>query len=193
MSKFNVVVTGGSSGIGAAMVHCFASLGHNVLYTYFSHPPLHEIPTKNIAAEYLDQGNPESVHQFAKKVNTWLQQEKQRFASGKLDILINNAALGSATVQKYLTKSRVNLNSCYPASVQKWEAMEQSINTELMDLALMRVNALGPLWVSEALIPLMLPPGNSQKPLRNPSTGVLSKILNSLPKLLCFHCSICLS
>ncbi|KAI9179657.1 hypothetical protein H9P43_004985 [Blastocladiella emersonii ATCC 22665] len=152
----HVVVTGGSSGIGAAIVEAFAAAGHHVMYSYFSRPPSNdERRADNVTARFLDQGDPASVARFAAAVRRWLP------AGAKLDVLVNNAALGSATVHGYLDRTFGGVRSATDPLQQQGEAAGPEAdlslsNHVLEDLALMQVNALGPLWVTQALLPLLL-------------------------------------
>jgi NAD(P)-dependent dehydrogenase (short-subunit alcohol dehydrogenase family) len=77
------------------------------------------------------------VQAFAAEVDSW--------RGGKqVDVLLNNAALGSVTVERYVQADYLGDS--------KKESMKRRA---LEDEALMRVNALGPLWVTEALIDFM--------------------------------------
>lgn len=128
----NVVITGGSSGIGRSTVERFSRNGHRVLYSYLNNlEGMQELQSRfaSVTAVRLDQGSMESVTAFAEVVKEWLLEA----TVPHMDVLINNAALGSATVNFYCGKTST--------------PMQQ-------DEALMRVNALGPLWVTRALLPL---------------------------------------
>ncbi|KAL7751608.1 hypothetical protein RI367_003073 [Sorochytrium milnesiophthora] len=148
MSPLNVVVVGGSSGIGAAIVDAFAAAGHRVLFTYYSHRPATTTTAAagvNVAYTFLDQGDVASITRFAAGVRAWLAQSPE--GTGKLDVLINNAALGSGTVQGYVrSKGTAPL-------IEGGHVSE--------DTALMTVNALGPMWITERLLPMMQPRSSS--------------------------------
>jgi NAD(P)-dependent dehydrogenase (short-subunit alcohol dehydrogenase family) len=98
---------------------------------------------------HLDQGDLDSVESFTEAVRLWLQAGETNGTGSRLHILINNAALGSATVVQYLDL-KLQGQPCTPA---RRRAME--------DDALMRVNALGPLWVTEAMEPFLVGSGTS--------------------------------
>lgn len=179
----NVIVTGGSTGIGAALVLAFAKAGHRVLLTYFTGmhraQQLQAQHPEYISITYLDQGDVQSVAHFASVVSRWTE-------SG-VDVLINNAALGSSTVHSYVRKKFSSSMSSSPdmsdSSSASTTASSQSTDTArapstgcntdpmgdqtfgthlpqsasatmrraLADEALLRVNSLGPLWVTESL------------------------------------------
>jgi NAD(P)-dependent dehydrogenase (short-subunit alcohol dehydrogenase family) len=200
--KLNIVVVGGSSGIGRAIVTRFAAAGHRVFATYFSNTSnANEIKTKFCNVEYcfLDQGELESVEQFSIHVCQWLSTIKSEDGSSnhRIDVLINNAALGSATVVKYI-ESKLGREMPDSESMatdhhhQEVDTPEQTMRKTMIRLrqraleddALMRVNALGPLWVTESLLPLMrCPVLESQRDFQssptksNPTTRSYSTII----------------
>lgn len=160
----NVVITGGSSGIGAAMVRVFAKAGHRVLFTYLNSlksAQALEDSHKNVTKVSLDQGDIASIAQFARLVHIWC-------GSSGLDVLINNAALGSATVERYTastayTNHRENTNSTNPSLQTSANHNGPSHSKSVLAMlqgaakeeALVRVNALGPLWVTKALMDIV--------------------------------------
>lgn len=165
-----VVVTGGSKGIGRACVESFARRGARVLFTYRSDVASAKCiesafqPVGRVQGRYLDQGNFDSVRKFAKEVNRWRE-------GLPLDIVVNNAGLGTETVRHYAGLGQA-AESEKQADVEVLNAGEESGIAETKqvdgltrcdeayerakeDMALMRVNALGPMWVTEALLPMM--------------------------------------
>ncbi|CAM9385492.1 unnamed protein product [Choristocarpus tenellus] len=144
---FQVVVTGGSKGIGRACVDAFARRGHRVLFTFCSDADA----ASSLECSYesglvqgcqLDQGDFNSVRLFASHVEEW--------RGGKtVAVLINNAALGVATVSQYEGNSG-NGRDATSEQDEDWRRAEE-------DMALMRVNALGPVWVTESLLSMMTP------------------------------------
>lgn len=68
-------------------------------------------------------------------------------------MLINNAALGSATVESYSNLSPLATRTVEHGETD--EEMEKLWKRAQKDEALMRVNALGPLWVTQTLMPLI--------------------------------------
>lgn len=157
----NVVVTGGSSGIGAAIVRAFAAAGHRVLFTYLSGRPramkLHAAFPSSTPVR-LDQADVQSVAAFAAAVDRWA-------GSCGVHVLVNNAALGSATVGRYVascasdtlssssSSPRANAAAPMPFAHQRvLPSAARVLQRAADDEALVKVNALGPLWVTEALM-----------------------------------------
>lgn len=123
------LITGGSSGIGKSLVRKFAMGGHEVLFTYRT--------GKNAADELMS-----SLQDFRVKAFHWDATDidslhKLREATGPVDVLINNAGLGSATVKKWTD-----------------DAFEQ-------DRLLMLANAVAPLWMCRAYLPEMKTDGGT--------------------------------
>lgn len=170
--KLNVVVTGGSAGIGAAIVRAFADGGHRVLLTYLTglkNARKMEDGWPNVSKVHLDQGDVASVAQFSRVVDSWC-------GAQGVDVLVNNAALGSATVRRYVEGVGGGREGAHENGVAHENGIEeyhengisnkngkveqgvlQDSAMEMMaraanDEALMRVNALGPLWVSNAIM-----------------------------------------
>jgi NAD(P)-dependent dehydrogenase (short-subunit alcohol dehydrogenase family) len=163
-----VVITGGSKGIGQAIVKDFAAAGHRVLFTYLhSVESAEELTAKypNVTMVLLDQGDVRSVTRFAKVAKAWAGEDG-------VDVLVNNAALGSATVKGYVSRRsslRKSASMCSDSddlvennngehgtgmpSVDK--ALDAVLQEAAEDEALMCVNALGPLWVTNAIMPLL--------------------------------------
>lgn len=123
-----VLVTGGSSGIGKSIVKLFAKNGHEVFFTYNSGKAsaqalVDSLKDKPVKMFQFNQGNLESQEALLKQL------------PDKIDILINNAAVGSATVKK--------------VADNKFD----------QDRKMFEINALGVLWLTEALIPRMIQDG----------------------------------
>ncbi len=84
----NIIITGGSRGIGAAMVKIFAENGDNVFFNYNkSEKNAIELTKKyeNVEAFKADLSQMEEIDNFVKKA-------KQKF-NNKIDVLINNAGI----------------------------------------------------------------------------------------------------
>lgn len=85
----NIIITGGSSGLGKALVEACAALAeHQVLFTYCRHEDeARALAGKyaNVRAVQVDFTDEASVGQFV-----------QRLADEQVDVLINNAYAGSA-------------------------------------------------------------------------------------------------
>jgi NAD(P)-dependent dehydrogenase (short-subunit alcohol dehydrogenase family) len=127
-----VIVTGGSSGIGAATVRRFAAAGDRVWFTYRSNAEAAAVLAAELAeaggkveAFELDQGDPDSHARLMELV------------SGPVDVLVNNAAVGSKTVAGQASPDDV-------------------------DATFLRVNTLGPLWLIRGLLPGMLDRGHGK-------------------------------
>lgn len=112
----NVVVTGGSTGIGEAIVRSFASAGHRVLFTYLSGlRRAEELHTefKSATPVQLDQADVHSVALFASVAARWAGQRG-------IDVLVNNAALGSSTVQRYVDVSSQGGSGSIGHQTDRW-------------------------------------------------------------------------
>ncbi|WP_018501383.1 SDR family NAD(P)-dependent oxidoreductase [Parafrankia discariae] len=123
----NVLVTGGSSGIGRATVRQFARHGDTVWFTYASGREraaalLAETGRENgadLRAFEFRQGDRESHRNLAEAL------------PGPVDILVNNAAVGTRTITRYVA------------------------DPEARDEAFLRINCLGPLWLARQFLPAM--------------------------------------
>lgn len=164
-----VVVTGGSKGIGRSCVESFARRGARVLFTYCSDAAAaHQVeqsfqPAGRVQGRRLDQGDFDSVRAFAAEVDLWRE-------GREIGTVVNNAALGSATVSAY--GGLPPPSHSIAAATGEWSGAEDYESARRRadeDMAMMRVNSLGPMWVTEALLPMMMPPkvgGASDEPAR---------------------------
>jgi NAD(P)-dependent dehydrogenase (short-subunit alcohol dehydrogenase family) len=124
-----ILITGGSSGIGLAMVEKFSSHGDEVWFTYFSNdekPDQVEKKFSGAKAFHLNLGDYSSITQLVDQL------------PDTPDVIVHNAGLGSATVAKV---SDI--------------AHEQ-------DEALLKVNAVGTLWLNDLLLPFLKKRGNGK-------------------------------
>lgn len=128
------MITGGSSGIGAAAVRRFAAAGDRVWFTYRSGHDRAQALLERVRgaggeaeAFYFDQGDLTSHRNLMAAL------------PGRVDVLVNNAGLGSKTVEQYAPDS--------PHS---------------QDEALLRVNALGPMWLTQDILGGMLKQGSGK-------------------------------
>jgi NAD(P)-dependent dehydrogenase (short-subunit alcohol dehydrogenase family) len=120
----NVLITGGSSGIGAALVRRFAEAGCVVRFTYNRRKK----SARELAAALSDR----DVQCFPLDLGDRASQQRLLEAlPGPVEILINNAGLGTKTVEQYTSEAH------------------------LQDQALLQVNAVGTLWLTQALLPAM--------------------------------------
>ncbi|TDV41105.1 SDR family NAD(P)-dependent oxidoreductase [Actinophytocola oryzae] len=124
----NVLITGGSGGIGRACVRRFAEAGDRVWFTYRFGKDRAETLVAETGAECaafeLDQGDWESHERLLEAL------------PGPVDVLVNNAAVGSATVVDHV------------------EGPEHERSA-----AFLRINSVGPLWLIQRLLPGMLERG----------------------------------
>ncbi len=121
----NVLVTGGSRGIGAAIVKHLAELGARVAFTYSSKQDLAEGVLKSLPGEghfiqAMDLSNPASIEEGMKTILKTL---------GSIDGLVNNAGI---------TKDQILL-------LMKLEDFEAVLNTNLRGTFLVTKTALKPM------------------------------------------------
>lgn len=123
------IVTGGSQGIGAATALALAQAGASVVLTYnLSKSAALDLVGKienagsQAIAIHLDLQDRSSIQEMVSKIT-------EQF--GRIDILVNNAAVGSASVKHY-TKS------------------------EQLDHTMLTINTLGLLDCTQKVIPIML-------------------------------------
>lgn len=128
----NVLITGGSGGIGRHAVFRFARGGDTVWFTYRTGARAAQGVVDELAA--LDGIE---VRAFALDQGDWDSHERL-FADlpGPVDVLVNNAAVGSATVGWH-----------HPGPPHR------------LAEAMLRVNSLGPLWLIQRVLPGMLDRG----------------------------------
>lgn len=134
MAKQGVLVTGGSTGIGRALVRRFARSGQRVWFTYRSN----RRPAEALANELAEEGA--EVEAFEFDQGDWDSHRRlHELLPGPVDILINNAAVGSQTVRRYVDGT-----------------------AEQCDAAFLQVNSVGPLWLIRAVLPGMLARGRGK-------------------------------
>ena len=128
-----VLVTGGSNGIGRAVVERFARGGDRVWLTYRTGRQR----GLGVAAELSACGW--DVEAFEFDQGNWSSHERllERLP-GPVDVLVNNAAAGSKTIERYVTG---------PAHE--------------VEAAFLQINSVGPLWLIRQILPGMLTPRES--------------------------------
>lgn len=127
----NVLITGGSNGIGRACVRRFADDGDRVWFTY----RFGKDRAEELVAELAETGADCAAFEFDQ--GEWDSHETLVDAlPGPVDVLVNNAAVGSATVVDQV-----------PGADHERAA------------AFLRINSVGPLWLIQRLLPGMLERG----------------------------------
>jgi NAD(P)-dependent dehydrogenase (short-subunit alcohol dehydrogenase family) len=127
-----ILITGGSSGIGRACVARFAAGGDRVWFTYRTgRERAREIVTElggdtgpEVEAFEFDQGDWASHEQLVNRL------------PGPVDVLVNNAAIGSRTVEHQVAGSDMERTAAF-----------------------LRINAVGPLWLTQQVLPSMIERG----------------------------------
>jgi NAD(P)-dependent dehydrogenase (short-subunit alcohol dehydrogenase family) len=128
----NVLVTGGSSGIGRDVVRRFSRAGDRVWFTYLTG---HERAASLLVE--LDAEGFAEARGFEFSQGDWLSHEDLLARlPGPVDVLVNNSAVGTKTIEKYVQG---------PAHAR--------------DEAFFQINSIGPLWLFRALLPGMLDRG----------------------------------
>lgn len=124
----NVLITGGSNGIGRACVRRFAAGGDCVWFTY----RFGRDRAQTLVAELSETGAQCGAFEFSQ--GDWAShQQLLQALPGPVDVLVNNAAVGSKTVTDYVNGAD----------------HEQAA-------AFLRINSIGPLWLIQQLLPGML-------------------------------------
>ncbi len=131
----NVLITGGSRGIGASCAKKFASEGHNVAFTYKTSKTEAELLAKEYGAVaiYCDLEDEQSVMSAVSKAKELL---------GSVDILINNAGISeiklfsdisgadwSRMMQVNLTAPYIFIRECLPDMIHKKEGRVINISS----------------------------------------------------------------
>lgn len=143
-NRKQILVTGGTSGIGAAIVELLAKNDYEVHLTYRSSgKAADEFVARypgQVFAHKLDQGDPDAV------------KNADFLTEYPWDGIIFNAALGSATVTKYAAKDDDDLGFA-------------------ADETMIKVNALGTLWIYKKVKDMLLKQEKTCKLLLMSSVG----------------------
>ncbi|HEY2764324.1 MAG TPA: SDR family oxidoreductase [Pseudonocardiaceae bacterium] len=127
-----VLITGGSSGIGRATVERFARGGDQVWFTYRTGQQRALATVAELSAHGWD------VEAFEFDQGNWSSHEcLVQQLPGQVDVLVNNAAVGSKSIEQYV-----------PGPDRRREA------------AFLWINSVGPLWLIRQLLPGMLDQGH---------------------------------
>ncbi|MGH3998647.1 MAG: SDR family NAD(P)-dependent oxidoreductase, partial [Pseudonocardiaceae bacterium] len=127
----NVLITGGSSGIGQACVARFGDGGDRVWFTYRSGRER----AGQIVADLSATGA--QVEAFEFDQGDWAShQQLAANLPGPVDVLINNAAVGSRTIEQYVAGSDADRTAAF-----------------------LHINSVGPLWLTQQLLPGMIERG----------------------------------
>lgn len=127
----NILVTGGSRGIGRAIVEHFCRNGEQVWLTYHSAANEARALVRELAAAGA------TVEAFEFEQGNWTSHlSLLRRLPGPVDVLVNNAAVGTKTVERYVQGS----------------AQER-------DAAVLQINGTGPLWLIGQVLPGMIERG----------------------------------
>lgn len=130
-SQRNVLITGGSRGIGRAVVRRFSGMRDRVWLTYRS--SAHR--ARAFAAELTAAGTEAEAFEFDQ--GNWASHvDLLRRLPGPVDVLVNNAAVGTKTVE-----------DCVQGSAQQ------------RDAAILQINSAGPLWLIGQVLPGMIARG----------------------------------
>jgi len=134
-----VLITGGSSGIGTELVRQFAKKGDRVVFTYFNGEQRAQALAAELAGSQMEKQKEQQIeyHRF-ELGNIASHKALLEVLPERIDVLVNNAALGTKTVE------------------------HMSSVPEEQDEIMLRVNALGPLWLTEAILPKMEAQGHGK-------------------------------
>jgi NAD(P)-dependent dehydrogenase (short-subunit alcohol dehydrogenase family) len=131
----NIIITGGSSGLGLASAEAFAEAGHNITLLARGEKRLLEAaeqlrmkyPDAHIEERVLDVSNLDQVREFAKEI------------AHPVDILMNNAGLMgpdfSLSIEGIESQMATNHIGHFLLTSLLWEQLEQSASPRVISLS----------------------------------------------------------
>ena len=130
-----IIITGGTRGIGAAMVSAFSGAGANVIITGTKEPSAVNLDliknNRNIQYQQLDFSSDESVKKFIHTVNEL----------NKIDVLINNAgvnkidAISEISVDDWDWINTINLRGPFLLTQSVTETMKKQNSGKIINIA----------------------------------------------------------
>ena len=138
MNNKTVLITGGTSGIGLGIAHCFAKAGYNLVLNGLEVNG--EEITGSLAAQY--QVKTLFIHvdiSDYKAVEAMCSKALAQFTT--IDVLVNNAGIQHVSpiekfpVEKWNAIININLNAAFYTSRCLWEAMKKSGRGRIINIA----------------------------------------------------------
>lgn len=138
LKKYNVLITGGSKGIGRATVELFLKLGANVLFTARNEEAISSLENelkkeyKNVKGIVADATNADDIEKVKKHIeSTW----------GNLDVLVNNAGTNlrkptiEYTDEEYQYVVDTNIKAPFMISKAMYPLLQESSYPSIINLA----------------------------------------------------------
>ncbi len=133
------LVTGGSRGIGEAIVLAFAKAGANVAFTYLSSEEKAEAVLQKLRAEGVEAEMYRSDASVFAESETLTQKVVERF--GRIDILVNNAGITRDTLMLRMSESQwddvinINLKSVFNLTKHVLKPMMKQRSGSIINLS----------------------------------------------------------
>lgn len=138
LNNYNVLITGGSKGIGRATVELFLKLGANVLFTARNEEAIFSLENelqkeyKNVKGIVVDATNADDIEKVKKHIeSTW----------GNLDVLVNNAGTNlrkptiEYTDEEYQYVVDTNIKAPFMISKAMYPLLQKSSYPSIINLA----------------------------------------------------------